>query len=98
MAGHCTVITPTGNAAGRGMTRGREVAIRPADGQQNYGDLRARTKRHERLRETQVQRIVGLQKERRLHSFRSAGAPAHVAVLWPAASRDGWRIEVRIAA
>jgi hypothetical protein len=98
MTGHCTVITSTGNAAGRGTTRGREVAIRPADGQQNYRDLRARAKRHERSRDRQVQRIVGLQKERHLHSFQSASAPASVAVLLPAASRDGWRIEVRIAA
>jgi hypothetical protein len=77
---------------------GSEVANRPADGQQNYHDLRARTKRREGSRDNQVQRIVGLQKERHLHSFQSASTPAQVAVLWPAASRDGWRIEVRIAA
>jgi hypothetical protein len=74
------------------------VAIRPADGQQNYRDLWARTKRHERSREKQLERIVGLQKERHLHSFQSATAVAHVAVLCPAAGRDAWRIEVRIAA
>jgi hypothetical protein len=74
------------------------MANRSADGQQNYRDLQARTKRHERSRDEQVERIVGLQRERHLHSFQTASAPAPVAVLWPAASGAGWRIEVRVAA
>jgi hypothetical protein len=74
------------------------VAIQGADQQQNYRDLQARTKRHERSRDEQVERIVGLQRERHLHSFQAASARAPVAVLWPAASGAGWRIEVRVAA
>ncbi|HTX12119.1 MAG TPA: hypothetical protein VME22_26110 [Solirubrobacteraceae bacterium] len=74
------------------------MAIRPAEQQQSYRDLQARTKRHERSRDQQVQRIVGLQRERHLHSFQGESAAVPVAVLWPAASGARWRIEVRIAA
>jgi hypothetical protein len=74
------------------------VVVRSANQHQSYRDLQARTRRHERTRDRQVERIVGLQKERHLHSFQSASAATCVAVLWPAASGEGWRIEVRIAA
>jgi hypothetical protein len=72
------------------------VAIRAAVRQQNYTDLRARTKRQERWRAARVQRILGRQRERHLHSFQPLGAP--VAVLWPVAGRGSARSEIDIAA
>jgi hypothetical protein len=72
------------------------VAIRAADRKQNYTDLRARSKRHERWRTARVQRIVGLQRERHLHSFQPRVAP--VTVLWPMDSAVSAPGEIGIAA
>jgi hypothetical protein len=47
------------------------VATRPGEGQQNYRDLRDRTKRQEDRREDNLKRIVELHRGRRLHSFPS---------------------------
>jgi hypothetical protein len=45
--------------------------------QQSYRDLRERAKRRERRRDLQLERIVGLQRERHLHSVqRVSGAVA----------------------
>jgi hypothetical protein len=74
------------------------VNERAGDQQRSYRDLRERTKRREHWRDYQLERIIGLQRERHLHSFESTGAPARVAVLWPAPGGRGWRIQGRIAA
>jgi hypothetical protein len=74
------------------------VATRSADQHQQYRDLQERTQRRARRRDEQLERILGLQRERHLHSFQSASAPAPVAVLWPAANAAGWLIEARTAA
>jgi len=45
------------------------MATRPGEGQQNYRDLRERTKRQEDRREENLKRIVELYRARHLHSF-----------------------------
>ena len=65
------------------------MAIRPAEGQQNYRDLQARTKRQEDRREENLQRIVEFYRARYLHSFpsqmpRPSTLGGHVAAI-------GWR-------
>jgi hypothetical protein len=45
------------------------VATRPGEGQQNYRDLRERTKRREDRREQNLRQIVELYRARYLHSF-----------------------------
>jgi hypothetical protein len=72
------------------------VAIRSCDRKQNYSDLRARTERQERWRDEQVQRIVGLQRERHLHSFSTRSAT--VVVLRSAATRGAGSGDIGIAA
>jgi hypothetical protein len=47
------------------------MATRPGEGQQNYRDLRERTKRQEDRREQNLKRIVDLLRARHLHSFPS---------------------------
>jgi hypothetical protein len=49
------------------------MVTRPVARQQGYRDLRERTKRQERSRGEQLQRIVELQRERHLHSFQRHG-------------------------
>ena len=70
------------------------MAIRPADQQQSYRDLRARSNRKDRSRAEQLQRIVGLHRERHLHAFRTGT----VAVLWHVNGNDGERGEIGLAA
>jgi len=47
------------------------VTTRPGEGQQNYRDLRERTKRQEDRREENLKRIVELHRVRYLHLFPS---------------------------
>lgn len=47
------------------------MATRPGEGQQNYRDLRDRTKRQQDRREENLTRIVELHRGRHLHSFPS---------------------------
>ncbi|HTU86212.1 MAG TPA: hypothetical protein VMF57_11605 [Solirubrobacteraceae bacterium] len=45
------------------------MAKRAGDRQQSYRDQRDRTRREEHRRDEQLERLVGLQRERHLHSF-----------------------------
>jgi hypothetical protein len=59
------------------------MATRPGEGQQNYRDLRERTKRQEDRREENLKRIVELHRARHLHSRPSqilSGGAAEAAI------------------
>jgi hypothetical protein len=55
------------------------MAVRAGNQEQSYSDLRERSKRRERRRDQQVQRIVGVERDRHLHSLQQLRVAATAA-------------------